>query len=121
MQAVASQAAGQAADAWAQVESQEVKGDAVAASEAAAQAVALQQHYNEQRAAAEAAAGQAAEQVRDLKKIVTKTTNGVTAWRESRFMNITIYMHHVPQTSYFDSCKTCMLCFRNGPIEHVLP
>ena len=64
LQALVSEAAGQAADAWAQVQAFEAKGDAAAAASAAAQAVALQQQCQEQQEVVEAAARQAADQVR---------------------------------------------------------
>ena len=59
-----SDAAGQAADAWALVEAMEAKGDAAAAADKAAQATALQQKYQQRQAAADAAASQAQQQVR---------------------------------------------------------
>ncbi|KAL0030919.1 hypothetical protein WJX79_001187 [Trebouxia sp. C0005] len=61
-EAEVSDAAGQAADAWALVEAMEAKGDAAAAADKAAQAVALQQEYQERQAAADAAASQAQQQ-----------------------------------------------------------
>ena len=63
MQAEVSSAAGQAADAWAAVEALEAKGDAAAAADGAAHAVALQQQFEERQAAADAAAKQAQQQV----------------------------------------------------------
>ncbi|KAL0022404.1 hypothetical protein WJX77_008671 [Trebouxia sp. C0004] len=62
LEAEVSNAAGQAADAWALVEVMEAKGDAAAAADKAAQAVALQQQYQERQAAADAAASQAQQQ-----------------------------------------------------------
>lgn len=62
-EAEVSDAAGQAAEAWALVEAMEAKGDAAAAADKAAQAVALQQQYQERQAAADAAASQAQQQV----------------------------------------------------------
>ncbi len=62
-EAEVSNAAGQAADAWALVEAMEAKGDAAAAADKAAQAVALQQQYQERQDAADAAASQAQQQV----------------------------------------------------------
>jgi len=61
-----SDAAGQAAEAWALVEAMEAKGDAAAAADKAAQAVALQQQYQERQAAADAAASQAQQQVHSI-------------------------------------------------------
>ena len=66
MQAAVSTAAGEAADAWALVEALEGQGDAAGAALGAAQAVALQQQFQEKLAGADAAAGQAQQQVRAL-------------------------------------------------------
>lgn len=65
-QSLVSQAAGQAAAAWAQVEAMENKGDAAGAASAAAEAVALQQLTQQHQAAAEAVAAVAQQQVLDM-------------------------------------------------------
>lgn len=65
-QADVSWAAGQAAAAWAEVETMESKGDAAGAAASAAEAVALQQQAQQRQAAASAAAAQAQQKVMSL-------------------------------------------------------